>query len=158
MIDVVQSLPRHPEKNYVIRRLRSIDTIVVHHAAADHNPWQIARHHVSEHDWPGIGYDAVITSDALVWKTTLDREIGYHVRGHNTRSLGICIAMDLEEVYPPHNVYLAALRTVIRYADAYSIGLYQIKGHREMSYNNTICPGALNMERFRKAISTVRGR
>ena len=154
IIDIVNTLPRHPEKDYIIRRLSSIDQIAIHHAEADHNPWQIARWHVGGKDWPGISYDAVITQDGQKWKTSLDREIGYHVRGNNTRSLGICVGMDLTHKEPPSNIYLALIEVTILYANAYGVSTDNIYGHRELVSSD--CPGELDMEKVREVVRIFR--
>ena len=40
--------------------------------------------------WPHIGYGYVITPDAVVHKTLANSQIGFHCRGDNAHSIGIC--------------------------------------------------------------------
>lgn len=73
---------------------RTIDTIVIHcsdtpngrwHDAEDINRWH------KERGWNEIGYHWVIPPDGMPQQGRDEAIPGAHVRGHNQRSIGICL-------------------------------------------------------------------
>ena len=154
LIDVVKALPTHPEKSYSTRKPLTIDTIVIHHAAADTNPFEIARWHI-QRGWPGIGYHSVIMEDGRRWKCNNDSTISYHVKGNNIRSVGICIAMDLTHQTPSYESHASLIAEVFRYATAYGVPTDRIYGHGELNEGNE-CPGQIDVDDLREIISLIR--
>lgn len=78
------------------RRISSapIDYLVVHcadtsddkdYAAEDIHAWHKAN------GWDGIGYHAVILRDGAIHPGRPDYWLGAHVKGHNSKSLGVCL-------------------------------------------------------------------
>lgn len=79
---------------------RKIDLLVVHCSATrpsldvravDIDRWHRAR------GWRRIGYHYVITRSGAVESGRTEAEAGAHVRGHNARSIGICLAGGVAE-------------------------------------------------------------
>lgn len=73
--------------------MRKIDTLVWHCSAtpegkhfdaADINRWHRQR------GWRGIGYHKVVLLDGTVQEGRQESQVGAHVRGHNSGSLGYC--------------------------------------------------------------------
>jgi N-acetyl-anhydromuramyl-L-alanine amidase AmpD len=91
-----------------------------------------------------IGYHYVILRTGEVQKGRLDTEVGAHVEGHNTGSLGICLVGGLNEItgkaemnYTPKQFSsLATLLTTLKdtYPKAY------ILGHRDFPNVHKDCP------------------
>ena len=57
----------------------------------------IRRWHTQERGWSDIGYHYVIKRDGTIEKGRPENVAGAHVRGHNRRSLGICMAGGVSE-------------------------------------------------------------
>ncbi len=104
--------------------MRAIDKIILHCSASDAknqtakmiDGWHRAR------GWDSIGYHYFIRKNGLIEGGRYVEEVGAHVRGQNTNSIGICLAGDmrfcsaqfrslealllsLQRVYPEANVY-----------------------------------------------------
>lgn len=151
VIDVVDYLPTHSVKTYNDRLLTDITKLVVHHSAtSDGDPWSFARHHIYEHDFPGIGYHSIITRDGRRWKTNYDRTVSYHVGRANDYSIGICLVGDFTYSQPTVKQKFALLRDLFRYGRAYGVQADNVQGHEEAG-GYTDCPGDINMEAIRGA-------
>ena len=74
---------------------RIVDTVVIHCSATppemDIGADEIRRWHVEERGWDDIGYHVVIRRDGGVEGGRSPRLAGTHVRGHNQRSIGVCL-------------------------------------------------------------------
>jgi len=80
------------------------DSIVVHCAAtrpdqdigtAEIRAWHLAR------GWRDIGYHFVIRHDGTVERGRPEAAVGAHVRGHNARSVGVCLIGGLDDTGTP---------------------------------------------------------
>jgi hypothetical protein len=134
--------------------MREIDTIVVHCSAtapgwlAD-RPFAdriaaITRWHVIGNGWRAIGYHWLIDYDGAVAPGRPEAEVGAHVKGHNARSIGICLiggkGSARTDRFADHfsPAQAAALRALLadlrtRYPGA------QIVGHNDLAPRG--CPG-----------------
>lgn len=76
--------------------MRKIDLIVVHCSDSDipshDNIETIRKWHVNERGWSDIGYHYFITKDGTVHTGRPLNIAGAHVRGYNSRSIGICLS------------------------------------------------------------------
>jgi N-acetyl-anhydromuramyl-L-alanine amidase AmpD len=146
--------------------LGKIETLVVHHTATP-TSWTVAKIRQLHLDrgWRDVGYHYLIRLDedktARVYmgrpqdgdNHLSSLEIGAHVKGHNSTSLGISTignwsnkAMEpaIERVLVQHLVKLC-LKLELKPND--------VKGHREMEGASTECPGLLvDMDRLRSLI------
>ena len=101
IVDLVDSLPKHPLKRYGKRSLATIRNLVIHHSASDgQTPYSIARFHVeSKHlaadGAAGIAYHFYLTEDGTIYQTNRLETVSWHVRGKNTPSVGICLSGNL---------------------------------------------------------------
>ncbi|WP_104749028.1 N-acetylmuramoyl-L-alanine amidase [Helicobacter cynogastricus] len=72
---------------------QNINRIVIHCSdtpeGRPHDKWDIDRWH-KERGFDQIGYHYVILLDGSIEKGRQEHEVGAHVRGHNSGSLGIC--------------------------------------------------------------------
>lgn len=158
-IDVVKYLPKHPSKNWIERPTSSINSIVIHHSGSvGDSPWSIANYHINYHDWPGIGYDVVITPDGTRFKTNLDKHINYHTGGYNQRSVGICLIGNLAEEPATHKQMFSLLKELRLYGRAYGISSSKIIGHNEApGHSSNQCPGSyVDMDTLRGVYRMIR--
>lgn len=98
IIDVVDTLPSHPDLPPYQHRSQPITTIVIHHTDTPKNftVERIAHYHVFGADsrkdpWPGIGYHYVISADGSIYQTQKHETHSYHVGAANGYSLGVSL-------------------------------------------------------------------
>lgn len=96
--DITLYLPTHPTQVYAKRNLSEIDTIVVHQTdskdSGKFGAYDIARYHVNNNGWAGIGYHYYIIKDGSIFQTQPDYVISNHASNYNATSLGIVITGD----------------------------------------------------------------
>ena len=104
--DISSQLPKHPSKRYGTRGLHQVKNIVIHHSAVDgKSPWQIARFHVESNHLdtggaPAIAYHFYITERGKIYQTNPLDAVSWHVKNHNTESIGICLSGNFDN-HPP---------------------------------------------------------
>jgi len=136
--NIIDILPKNHSKHYGKRSLSAIKYLVIHHSAIDgFSPFDYARWHIKR-GWPGIGYHYVIDTDGKVDKTNELDTISYHVKGHNTASVGISMSGNLSK-HPPTKAQLDSLVKLIKELKTQLGTRLMVKGHRELS--STQCPG-----------------
>jgi len=131
--------------------MRRIDYIVIHCSAtkpsADIGAEEIRRWHSDPppkgNGWRDIGYHYVIRRSGQVEPGRPPREIGAHVSGYNSYSLGICLVGGLNASGKAENNFLpaqwAALKTLV--ADLkQKFPRAEIKGHRDFPGVRKDCP------------------
>lgn len=132
---------KHPREG---EHMRPIDLIVIHASdtpasmdigAAEIRDWHLQR------GWSDVGYHHVIRRDGFVEEGRPHQVAGAHVRGHNARSIGICLVGGRSGLKPLFNftwLQLVALRGLLvdlkeMYPDA------AIVGHRDLDEGKE-CP------------------
>ena len=137
--DISMELERGPTP-YATREPGTIQRIVIHHTAtpASTTPQAIARYHVRERGWPGIGYHYVIAADGTVYQTNPPTSVSYHVRAFNPESIGIALVGDFT-AEPPPATQLRAAAELIRSIRSLLGRELPVFGHRDL--NATQCPG-----------------
>lgn len=103
--NLIGQLPTHQAthqatNSYNTRRMDQIKMIIVHHFAWDTSIERVAKMHVEENGWPGIGYHIVINDKAGINLCNSLDTVSYHCGGHNTRSVGIALAGDFSHSLP----------------------------------------------------------
>lgn len=148
--DIIHYLPQGP-KSYHKRSLKVVDTIVVHHSGVDNQTAiNYARHHVNTLKWPGIGYHFIIEKTGAIYMCNHLDTVSYHVRGSNTRSVGICLSGNHDNTMPEHLQMVALTRLIPAILDMLP-SVTRLMGHREMEGANTTCPGKhIDMDSIRK--------
>lgn len=137
MKDLRSTIPTNFDKSYPVRDVDEITTIIVHHSYTKTGSAEAyARFHIKEYDWPGIAYHYVIDKDGTVNKTLDHHKVGYHCRGMNRRSIGICLTgnYDIQDVPPAQFDALLALILNLREKHGWAVGF-----HNE--YSDKTCPG-----------------
>lgn len=129
-----------------------IDELIIHCSATPNGQWfdvaDIDRWHVergferapdfSRYSCPrckAVGYHYVIYTTGGVMTGRATNETGAHARGHNSRSLGICL-IGMDKFTPAQ---WESLTTLVRYWRALISDL-AIIGHRQVN-NKKTCPG-----------------
>lgn len=71
--------------------MRDIDLIVVHHTASPQTTTfdSIRNYHIHDRGWSDIGYHYVIDPDGMLYLGRPVWRIGAHVRGKNSKSVGV---------------------------------------------------------------------
>jgi len=100
-----------------------------------------------------VGYHYVVQAGGVVRKGRRDTEVGAHVQGHNTGSLGICVTGSPAEGKPwsfdqEHQLY-SLLADLCR---AYNLNETHIRGHCELDpKGKPLCPG-VDMNKVREQV------
>lgn len=128
--------------------------IVIHHSLTKDSEtvsWGAIRDfHTKENGWSEIGYHYGIEllrdqTEILIGRM-LD-QVGAHVRGHNTGTIGICVVGNFDDAPPPQASWDKAV-TLCRWL-VRQFGISEIVGHRELDPGKS-CPGKkFDMTRFR---------
>lgn len=154
IVDVRNQLARHPSKIYSKRKTDVIKYLVIHHSATNSgDAFSFARYHVNNHDWPGIGYHYVILEDGTVQWTNNIEVTSYHVKEHNSYSVGICIVGNFTKDVLNTKQKEAVKELVGSLMAQLNLSIERIVGHSEINHGATQCP-ALDMDALRQYIST----
>jgi len=145
--NIIDILPKSNRKHYGKRKLSQIKYLVVHHSAIDgYGPFDYAKWHLKR-GWPGIGYHFVISADGKVSQTNELDTISYHVKNHNTASIGISLSGNLSK-HQATKAQMDALVKLIKRLKKQLGPNVMVKGHRELQA--TECPGKLmDMDKIR---------
>ena len=154
-VDKRNSLPKHKTKRYGRRSLSAIKYIAIHHSATTGGSAEtFAKSHINK-DWPGIGYHFVIEKNGtIVWCNDLET-ISYHVGGHNTPSVGICMIGNFTKESPTQAQLESTYALVKTLMEMLNISTSNVKGHKEFPNQSTACPG-LSMNNFRKELGKTK--
>jgi hypothetical protein len=139
--DITDKLPTHATEKYATRDRAEIRTLVVHHSAtgASAAPETIAKYHVDEWHWPGIGYHFVIGADGKIQQTNHLETVSYHAAGANREGVGICFLGNFMKQPPPDAQIKGGAKFVAWLLQELRLPAECIKGHRELML--TACPG-----------------
>lgn len=145
-----------------------IEYLVVHHTATP-TSWTVERLrklHVEQNGWRDIGYHYVIRlNDEGFAETHIGRphdgstdlepwEYGAHVRGSNSRSLGLAMVGNWSEDTPDPRIRVQLVGELIRLCIVHDLDSESIKGHNEMPDTSTECCGTLfDMEALRRDVA-----
>ena len=120
--------------------MRKINKIIVHCSDSDvkaHDDISVIKGwHVNERGWSDVGYHFFIKKDGAVQKGRELATVGAHVKGHNSDSIGICLA-------GRHNFTTAQFDTlkVLLYdlTHQFLLTTNDVYGHRDFDKHKT-CP------------------
>ncbi len=148
LLDVVDTLPKHPALTYS-KRTHAITTIAIHHTAGPRDTLvkNLALYHVQHNGWPGIAYHYVIAADGTIYWTNRHETRSYHASDANDYSLGVCLIGDFMPTEPaanqiPTSAQMASMARLVAWLmQELNVPLENVKGHREI--DQTECPGDL---------------
>lgn len=149
--NIIGDLPKG-SKSYSKRPLEGITDIVIHHSAANgkFGPYDFAKWHIEQNGWPGIGYHYVIMQDGTIYQTNSHETLSYQTGGHNTYTLGICLAGNFEEEQVPA-AQLKAARWLVSKLQREITSISKVKRHGD--YKGTSCPGKnMPMDEIKKKL------
>jgi N-acetyl-anhydromuramyl-L-alanine amidase AmpD/prefoldin subunit 5 len=164
MLDIVDSLPRHPDLRYE-SRTGAVRRIVVHHTDTPLTTTveQIAHYHVwgtrydsqgnlVKGEWPGIGYHYVILPDGTINWTQRPETRSYHAGNANNDSIGVSLIgrflrrqwdgtpIPPGQQLPTPGQMTSASQLIAWLMQEHGItDIEQVVGHKEVS--STACPG-----------------
>jgi N-acetylmuramoyl-L-alanine amidase CwlA len=139
MKDLRSTIPINFDKDYPVRDVQDVTHIIVHHSATNQGSAKAyARYHIEAYDWPGIAYHYVIDKDGTVNWTLDHHKVGYHCKGMNRKSIGICLTGNFDGTRPTPEQFssLVDLIVSLRTTNDWEIGF-----HNE--YSLKTCPGKL---------------
>jgi len=140
LIDVRDSLEKHPTKKYERRSLEQIDTIVVHHTATTSaTPEAIANWHVNNNGWPGAAYHIYARKNGEVYLMNDLEAISYHCYKHNDHAIGIGFEGDFTRESPTQQE-IEMGKDIVAWVES-MIEITAVRGHKNMPDNSTACPG-----------------
>lgn len=125
--------------------MRKIDEIILHHSAFDasddtyNDVRKIYRYHRSI-GYKDIGYHYIIGKDGIVINGRPLSQVGAHCKGHNSRSIGICLIGNFDNYYPSRRQVISLFNLVSDLRLKFNKnGDLLIYPHN--FYGNTACPG-----------------
>jgi len=141
LVDLRETLKKHPTKKYARRGLGEIDTIVIHHTATTSaSPEAIANYHVGTLKWPGAGYHLYIRKSGAAYLMNDLEAASYQCYKHNQHTMGLGFEGDFTK-----ESHTADQIRVGRLAVDWLCGLLgadlPLKGHGKMPDQSTACPG-----------------
>mgnify|MGYP000968846147 FL=1 len=126
--------------------MRDIDYIVIHCAATmpsmDVPIERVKKWHL-DRGWSDIGYHYYITRDGEIHKGRKLSTIGAHVRGYNSKSIGICYEGGInEEGEPEDNRTKAQKKSLLKVVQILKFVFSGaiVQGHRDFPNVNKACP------------------
>lgn len=141
IIDLVYDLPRHAERRYETRALAQIQQLVIHHTGTDAGVEieAIARKHVGELGWPGIGYHFVIAAAGQIYQTNNLTTVSFHARHANGTTVGIAFSGNFDQAVPTDAQLESGGRLCAHLLRELSLPIENIRGHKALV--STECPG-----------------
>lgn len=126
--------------------MRDIDYIVIHCAATKPSmdvPIERVKKWHLDRGWSDIGYHYYITRDGEIHKGRKLSTIGAHVRGYNSKSIGICYEGGINESGEPEDnrtkeqkKSLLKVVQILKFVFSNAI----VQGHRDFPNVNKACP------------------
>lgn len=149
--NIINQLPSNGEWPY--RSLSNVEDITIHHSAGNVNKTALdhANHHVNNKGWVGIGYHYEIDIYGNVHQTNKLTSNSYHNGYNNTKSIGICLTGNFDNIQPS-SAQLSALISLIKYLkrNRNLNNLMYLMGHKEYK-KATRCPGSnINLDNLRR--------
>ena len=133
--------------------MRNIHSIYVHHSASSRDNTtrdMISSWHTDGNGWSDIGYHYVIEGDGQIKEGRPVYIIGAHVRGNNSKTVGVCLTGNFE-VEEPSNQQLTSLwRLLDGLLTNFGLTRTDVYAHREDRQANTKCCGENLFEHLKK--------
>ncbi len=140
--EIMDTLAQHPSRRYPRRARETIKSLVVHHSVVPPSvdARLIARYHVEQKGWPGIGYHFFITPEGHIQQTQPLEIISYHAGElGNQEGVAICLSGNFTDQPPPEAQINATAQLLAWLLSSLHLPLEAIRGHCD--YRNTQCPG-----------------
>ena len=141
LVNQTDRLPQHPTARYPSRPLEYIRHLIIHHTGvpASVGPEVIAGYHVTDLNWPGIGYHFVVDATGQVYQTNALTTAAYHARQFNASGVGIALLGNFSQAVPPAAQLDGVAELCAWLLRGLDLPLDAVKGHRELIA--VTCPG-----------------
>lgn len=128
------------EFDEVLVPLTKIERIILHHSGEEGlELWGIHQLHKERYGWSGIGYNYFIEKNGDIYEGR-GLNVGAHAKGHNSKSIGICLAGNFD-LSPPNTAQLESSAILVsNLIDHTDLQLKSVYGHRELDSDKS-CPG-----------------
>ena len=144
---------------------RAIDSVVVHHTGSRilrdfDSPLLVKLRHRFLKGWDNVGYHYLIgngrlTEDGKIYDGRPIEMPGAHAFGHNKNSIGIAMIGNFDHSKPTDKQMATLSQLLVKLCGDYGLGADAIRGHRELEYAKTACPGKyVDMDSVRTAVTT----
>lgn len=131
-------MSKRTKTNWLVIHCSATRAIQSNISAADIRQWHKSK------GWKDIGYHYVIKRDGTLETGRPETEIGSHVQGHNSDSVGICLVGGLnDKTFKPENNYTAAQWKTLTSLVARLVKIYpsaKVLGHRDFKGVQKACP------------------
>jgi hypothetical protein len=124
-----------------MRDLDTIQNIVINHSAVPPTVtvWQIAKFHVKNMEWPGVGYHFYIDDQGRIYKTNELATVSYHVGNYDSVSVGICVGGNFTSSIPTAAQIKSTAHLVAWLLQELELPLSAVRGKKE--FIDTQSPG-----------------
>lgn len=141
LVDLRETLKKHPDKKYARRGLGEIDTIVIHHTATTSaSPEAIANYHVGTLKWPGAGYHLYIRKSGAAYLMNDLEAMSYQCYKHNQHTLGLGFEGDFtKESHTEDQIRVG--RLAVDWLCSLLGADLPLRAHGKMPDQSTACPG-----------------
>lgn len=129
--------------------------VAIHHTAGNPDCCinDIAKIHLAEHRWSGIGYHYYIDKDGVVYNLRSENEIVPHSYHFNDNAVAICLAGNFNDYEPTKAQWSSAVRLTKEVLKKYNLSAENVFKHGQLRDNATECCGRLfNIEKFREEL------
>jgi N-acetylmuramoyl-L-alanine amidase len=133
---------------------------VVHHSGEDDDQTvkSIERYHMESDQlakggWKAIGYNYLITKNGDIYEGVGIDKIGAHVRGYNTKAIGVCIIGDYRKRMPTLKA-IQALEWLYGECNDKVGKKLKLRGHGQLA--NSECPGDRLLNELMDGVINVR--
>lgn len=141
--NIIDDLPKNPNRTYSTRSINNIDTIIVHHSAissssSSANPLGYANYHINTRNYPAIAYHFVIQPDGKVYQTNKYETLSWHGGNINSRSVGVVVTGNFENEQFTDTQKTSLINTIKHIQETLGKRM-KVQGH--YLHMPTACPG-----------------
>ncbi len=122
------------------RPLSQITHLCIHHSATAGNiPLEnVAKYHVEERGWAGIGYHFYVKPDGTIYQTNRLETVSFQVSQNNDYSVGVCVSGDFTYAPPPDKQVDATASLVAWLMQELSVSDQNVLGHRSFQQRHEL--------------------
>lgn len=129
--------------------------VTIHHTAGDANGRisGVAKVHLGDHKWSGIGYHYYIDKNGVIYQLRSEDEVVPHSFHFNNNAIAIVLAGNFSKHEVPTAQWESALKLVRSVLERYNLTSSDVKKHCELYGNSTECCGVkFNISKFREEL------
>ncbi len=142
---LADQLLQHATKRYQRRSLSAITHIVIHQSgvAANIPLADIAKYHVEQLGWPGVGFHFYILPDGRIQQGNALEMVSYQAGPANPYSVGICFAGKFDQFVPTAAQIDAGASLIVWLLHVLALPIENVVGHNDLPFfqGKIPCPG-----------------